>query len=272
MAPRKFGEFNGLEAGMKWFQQDGGRVTITREFWSGPRVLPDGCRLALALTELCSERGIGRVYVLARHPDPANIHRERERSRAAMRFQEVPELCYVPELWTAEEIEAWPNLKPIEQLSRLCARNWVVDRLTVLPIDVQLVEKAPKTLFLQAGTTATVTLYIHTQLYAGLTKDMRKMCNKEPEFTSNFDRDRVTGCHYMIKNNSLQSLKSFRVDTGEALLDQFEKWHREAFENGNELVMTFETLMNFMIDAGLSAVSDGHAYGEQGEVEEEEDS
>ncbi|KIX91989.1 uncharacterized protein Z520_12316 [Fonsecaea multimorphosa CBS 102226] len=108
-----------------------------------------------------------------------------------------------------------------------------------------------------------ITIYIQNYAYVGLTKDMRAMCHQQPEFSARWDRSLPTGCHFRILNNSLKSLDRFRVERGDEIVGRLQEWHRTGCGNGAERVLTFETLMNELTQAGVEAVSMGHAYGYQ---------
>jgi hypothetical protein len=154
-------------------------------------------------------------------------------------------------------------MTPMDQLNRVSARNgWIAERMTVMPIDVQLESEEPKTPTLDGATTAAVTIYICSKAYVGLTKQMRAQLNDagSPEYRT-ASKGEVFGVDYRIIHKG--RLNMFATRNGMDILDRLESLHRHGMDAGRECVMLYAVLMKLLVNAGVEAVKLGAAYGTQ---------
>lgn len=118
-------------------------------------------RVALALTEACQKRGQGRVgaplslvhsslkqnsqvYVVAPFRDPSSSESNDE--GLLDRLGRVPELVFVPQVWTKAEIGEWNATLLQTRWWNIGARSgWVEDSIPVLPFGFRLLlERHPR--------------------------------------------------------------------------------------------------------------------------------
>ncbi|KIW62949.1 hypothetical protein PV04_09833 [Phialophora macrospora] len=106
-----------------WCREEDGALVFKKAFsrlkhGTGPCCLSAAAAVALALNDVCCERGHGMVYTVVRCPTK----------------QMYPDLLYVPEAWTAASQAAWRRMEPITRLDRIASgHGWISPAVVVLP-------------------------------------------------------------------------------------------------------------------------------------------
>ncbi|KAJ4524744.1 hypothetical protein HRR83_000370 [Exophiala dermatitidis] len=208
--------------------------------------LPTAARAALALSELCVEKGHGKVFILLPHPATRRA-KDGSTFPGQQAVKAVPELFYLPGHWSEADRTEWLSSTPLQRLHRLTSRyGWVNDEVPVLPFSIEVQEKQraerPE---LSGFTQAIVTVYLSPQPYVGYTADMRAYCVRE--FTTltgkQADRDLPYSTKFTCNwGAGWATFDAFRVTGGQGILDTLERWYRNPVPGKEECLTTVGVL------------------------------
>ncbi|OAP59510.1 hypothetical protein AYL99_06808 [Fonsecaea erecta] len=167
-----------LEPGTKFYlgEDSRGGLKIRRVNNSEPELtgtVSDSLCMAITLTELCCELGYGKVYQYS-GVDPEENHVKNWGPGAYAAFARLPDLIYVPQMWSEADKEAWRALTPEQLAVLLNARTSdAEDKGPFLPIALEFRSTELDSVCLRGTTTAAATIAVLPQPYVGETDKMR---------------------------------------------------------------------------------------------------
>ncbi|EXJ67091.1 uncharacterized protein A1O5_09737 [Cladophialophora psammophila CBS 110553] len=225
--------------------------------------LDSGARVALALTELCCQRAMGKVFVFQLHPGRAKTRGEPENFHAYKAWKAIPELFYLPHVWTESERTEWDLLTPRARLHRLLsAYGWVDGAIPILPFDVEVQDVRLEKPQLDGLSGAPVTVYLSPKPYVGLSRKMHELC--ERQFRREGGRDWPQRVVWKASKSAWDDFdRLWSVQGGQGILEALDTFYREGSPDGEECITTYGILTERLCAAAHEAATKrGEAAGE----------